>query len=45
MTTPQEYRQFADECMEWARTAKNEEERQQLLEMAAAWGASSGAPR
>ncbi len=37
MTTPQEYRHFADECLEWARIAKTEHERQQFLEMANAW--------
>jgi hypothetical protein len=34
MTTPQEYRQFADECLQWAREAKTDGERQQFPEMA-----------
>jgi hypothetical protein len=37
MTTPQEYRQYAEECLRWAREAKTEIERQQLLELANAW--------
>jgi hypothetical protein len=37
MTTPADYRQFADECIRWAHKAKTEEERQRFVEMASAW--------
>lgn len=37
MTTPDEFRQFADECMKAARDAKNEAERKAFLDMARAW--------
>jgi hypothetical protein len=37
MTTPDEYRQFADECMQAARNAKTEAERKAFLDMARTW--------
>ncbi len=37
MTTPSDYRRYAEECLRWAREAKTDIERQQLLEMANAW--------
>jgi hypothetical protein len=37
MTTAQEYRQYAEECLRWARTAKSDAERTQFLEMANVW--------
>ena len=37
MTTSQEFRQYADECLRWAQETTNEEQRQQFLEMASAW--------
>lgn len=37
MTTSQEFRQYADECLRWANETKDEEQRQQFLEMASAW--------
>ncbi len=37
MTTPQEYRQFANECLRWARKAKTDSEREQFLQLANAW--------
>jgi hypothetical protein len=32
-----EYREFADECMGWAKTARSEQERQIFLQMAQTW--------
>ena len=32
-----EYREFADECMGWAKTARSERERQIFLQMAQTW--------
>ena len=37
MTTPQEYRQYAEECLRWAREAEDETQRQRFLEIASAW--------
>lgn len=37
MSTQDQFREFADECMAWARRAKSERERQQLLDMAKLW--------
>ncbi len=37
MPTSQEYRQFAAECINWARTAKSDDERQQFLKLANVW--------
>jgi hypothetical protein len=37
MTTVQEYRHFAEECLRWARDAKSEEERKAFLDMAHTW--------
>jgi hypothetical protein len=37
VTTPKEYRENADECLAWAKTAKSEREREIFLEMAQAW--------
>jgi hypothetical protein len=37
MTTPQEYRKYAEECLRWAREAKTDTERQQLIELANEW--------
>jgi hypothetical protein len=37
MSKADEYRQFAKECAEWARSACSETERKQLLELARAW--------
>ena len=33
----QEYRQFAEECLRWAREIEDEAQRQLFLEMASAW--------
>ena len=32
-----EYREFAEECMGWAKTARSEQERQIFLQMAQTW--------
>ena len=32
-----EYREFADECMRWAKTARNDREKRIFLQMAEAW--------
>ena len=37
MPTAQEYRQYAEECMESARTAPSREARKQFLELARLW--------
>ena len=37
MTTPDEFRQFADECLQAAREAKTDAERKAFLDMAKAW--------
>ncbi len=35
-----EYREYAKECMDWARTAKTDREREILLQMAKTWFAA-----
>jgi polyhydroxyalkanoate synthesis regulator phasin len=37
MTTTEEFRKFADECMKAAREAKTDVERKAFLDMARAW--------
>lgn len=37
MFSQDQFRQFADECIEWARTARSERERKQFLDMARLW--------
>jgi hypothetical protein len=37
MTTPDEYRHFAEECLRWARDAETNEERKAFLDMARTW--------
>jgi hypothetical protein len=37
MTTPDEYRHFAEECLRWARDAETDEERKAFLDMARTW--------
>jgi hypothetical protein len=32
-----EYREFADECMRWAKTARTDKERKIFIEMAGTW--------
>jgi hypothetical protein len=32
-----EYREYADECLDWAKTAKSDKERQIFLQMARTW--------
>jgi hypothetical protein len=32
-----EYREFADECMGWAKTARTDKERKIFIEMAGTW--------
>jgi hypothetical protein len=32
-----EYREYAAECMDWARTAKSDQERDTFLQMAQTW--------
>ncbi len=49
MTSPDEFRQYAEECLRWAREAQDEDLRKQFLELANAWtlaatGADGGAP-
>ena len=49
-----EYREFADECMRWAKAARSDREKRIFLQMAETWGlnaafarivANSGKPR
>jgi hypothetical protein len=35
--TPQEFREFARECLRWANETQSERHRQQLLEMSKTW--------
>jgi hypothetical protein len=37
VTTPKEYREYADECFGWAKTAKSDREREIFLQMAQTW--------
>jgi hypothetical protein len=37
MTTANEYRQFAEECLRWAQAAKTQNERKAFLDMAEIW--------
>jgi hypothetical protein len=37
MSSPKEYREFAQECSHWATETKSERHRQVLLEMAKTW--------
>jgi hypothetical protein len=36
-TTAQDYRDYADECLGWAKTAKSDQERRIFRQMAATW--------
>jgi hypothetical protein len=37
MTTKKEYREYADECLGWAKPAKSDKEREIFLQMAQTW--------
>ena len=37
MSDADDYRQYAKECAEWARSASSEAEREQLLDLARVW--------
>jgi hypothetical protein len=37
VASPTEIRGFVDECLDWARTARSERERQIFLQMARTW--------
>jgi hypothetical protein len=37
VASAREFRAFADECMEWAKTAKSDREREIFLQMAQTW--------
>jgi hypothetical protein len=37
MSSAQEFREYAQACKEWARTARSEQEREIFLEMAETW--------
>jgi hypothetical protein len=37
VTTPKEYREYADECLGWAKTSKSDREREIFLQMARTW--------
>ena len=37
MSAQEQFREFAEECMAWARRAKSERERKQFLDMAKVW--------
>ena len=36
-----EYREFARECVAWARTSRSQQQRKQLLELARSWTAAA----
>src|ERR1700730_3257471 len=42
MTTPDEYQQFAEECLRWARDAKTDADRKTFLDMARIWTKAAG---
>jgi hypothetical protein len=37
VSSPEDYRAYADECFDWARTARTENEREIFLQMARTW--------
>ena len=37
MSSAEEYREFAEECLGWARTARSDRERRIFLQMAEVW--------
>ncbi|HUI15720.1 MAG TPA: hypothetical protein VL048_19860 [Xanthobacteraceae bacterium] len=37
MTSPDEFRQYAEECLRWARQAQDEDTQKRFLELANAW--------
>jgi hypothetical protein len=37
MSSAKEYREYATECMEWAKSAKTDQERDIFLQMAKSW--------
>jgi hypothetical protein len=43
MVTAYEYRQFAEDCLRWARAAKDEAERKAFLDMARTWTKAAAA--
>jgi hypothetical protein len=43
MTTADEYRRFAEDCLRWARAAKDEAERKAFLDMARTWTKAAAA--
>jgi hypothetical protein len=41
MSSPEKYREYVDECMGWAKSAKTDRERKIFLQMAATWLAAA----
>lgn len=41
MSLTEQYRAYADECFGWARTAKNDREREIFIQMAQTWLAAA----
>src|SRR3981081_2335854 len=41
ISLPDEYREFARECVAWARTSRPQQQRKQLLELARSWTAAA----
>lgn len=37
MSSAKEFREYADECMGWAKTARSDQEREIFLQMARTW--------
>lgn len=37
MTSPDEFRHYAEECLRWAREAQDEDLQKQFLDLASAW--------
>jgi hypothetical protein len=36
-SSPEEFREFADECLTWAKTARSDQDREVFLQMARTW--------
>ncbi len=37
MTSAKQYRDYADECLKWAKEAKSDEDRESLIQLAQDW--------
>jgi hypothetical protein len=41
VSSAEEYQAYADECLDWAKTARSQREREIFLEMAKTWAAAA----